>query len=102
MQINISTRHGHLSEGAQGKITEKVEKIGKFIERITHIDVVVDLEKADHPSVEILVQTEHKGKEFKASHESNELFGSVDQAMDKIVQQIKKFKEKLTSHHEHS
>ena len=57
MQINISTRHGDLSDPAKQKIRDKVEKLGKFIERVSRIDVTVDLEKADVPAVDILVAT---------------------------------------------
>ena len=98
MQVNISTRHGSLSEASQQKIQEKVEKLGKFIERVNQIDVTVDLEKKDQPTVDIRVATEHK-KEFTANYSCEELFGCVDQAMDKIQQQMKKFKEKMTDHH---
>lgn len=97
MQINVSTRHGSLSEASQAKISEKVEKLGKFIERLTKIDVIVDLEKPDAPAIDLLAVTEHK-KEFKASYTSEELFGCVDQVVDKVQQQMKKFKEKMTDH----
>lgn len=97
MQINVTARHGNLSEASRQKITEKVEKLGKFIERLTKIDVVVDLEKADAPAIDLIAVTEHK-KEFKASYSSEELFGCVDQVIDKIQQQMKKFKEKMTDH----
>lgn len=98
MQINVSTRHGDLSDAAKQKITDKVEKLGKFVERVSRIDVTVDLEKADLPAVDIIVATELK-KEFQASYCSNELYGCIDQIIDKIQQQMKKFKEKLTDHH---
>ncbi len=98
MQINVSTRHGDLSDAAKQKIIDKVEKLGKFVERVSRIDVTVDLEKADLPAVDIIVATELK-KEFQASYCSNELYGCIDQIIDKIQQQMKKFKEKLTDHH---
>ena len=97
MEINVSTRHGNLSEAARQKIVDKVEKLGKFVERTSRIGVVVDLEKADEPQVDMMVVTELK-KEFKASYTSNDLYGCVDQLIDKIQQQMKKFKEKLTDH----
>lgn len=98
MQVNVSTRHGDLSDAAKQKIIDKVEKLGKFVERVSRIDVTVELEKADLPAVDIIVTTELK-KEFQASYCSNELYGCIDQIIDKIQQQMKKFKEKLTDHH---
>ncbi|MDO5553729.1 MAG: ribosome-associated translation inhibitor RaiA [Planctomycetia bacterium] len=97
MQINISTRHGNLSEAAQTKITEKVEKLGRFIERVSKIDITVDLEKADQPAISLVVTTELK-KEFKADYSSDNLYGCLDQVIDKLENQMRKFKEKLTDH----
>ena len=97
MQINISTRHGNLSEAAQQKLREKAEKLSRFIERISKIDIVVDLEKSDRPAMELVVTTELK-KEFQASYSSDDLYGCLDQITDKLEQQMRKFKEKLTDH----
>ena len=94
MQINISTRHGDLCDATKGKITQKVEKIQRFFERLTSIDVTVDLDKADEPNIEVIVRSE-KRDDFVASHRSGDMFGSFDQVVSKLEQQIKKHKEKL-------
>ena len=98
MNIQIQARHGSLSDASRDKIAEKVEKLGRFVERVSTIDVVVDLAKADQPNVEAVVVTDLK-HDFRASYASGELFGCVDQVVDKIEQQMRKFKEKLTDHH---
>ena len=94
MQINISTRHGDISDATKEKITQKVEKLQRFFDRLTSVDVIVNLAKADEPSVEVTVVSE-KRNDFVASYQSNDLFGSVDQVVSKLEQQIKKHKEKL-------
>ena len=94
MQINISTRHGDISDATKEKIIQKVEKILRFFERLTSIDVTVDLDKADEPNIEMVVRSE-KRDEFIASYRSNDMFGSLDQVVSKLEQQIKKHKEKL-------
>jgi len=94
MQINISTRHGDISDATKEKITQKVEKLRRFFDRLTSIDVTVDLDKADEPNIEVSVQSE-KRDDFVASYRSNDLFGSLDQVIAKLEQQIKKHKEKL-------
>lgn len=97
MEIKISTRHGSLGEPAQEKIRSKVQKLHRIFERLISIDVTVDLEKADHPNVEVMVAAEHK-KDFVASFSSNELFGALDQCIHKLEQQLRKYKEKIQSH----
>ena len=59
MQIKISARHGQLSDATQEFIREKAEKLLRFFERLTLIEVTVDL-KNEMPAVEMLVSAEHK------------------------------------------
>ena len=97
MQVRISTRRGELSQATQEKITKKVEKLQRFFERLTSIDVTVDLTKADEPTIEVLVSAEHKN-DFVAKDSSKDMFGSLDTIIAKLGQQIKKYKEKIQNH----
>ncbi len=97
MQIQVQARHGSLADATRQKIADKVEKLGRFIERVSSVDVMVDLEKADQPVVEVVVATELK-KDFRADYSSGDLWGCLDQTIDKIEQQMRKFKEKMTDH----
>lgn len=97
MQIDISTRHGHISEETQEKIREKVSKVTRFFDRLISLEVIIDLAKADMPQMELKIVAEHK-HEFVASHQSNDMFGSLDQVIHKVEQQIKKHKEQVQSH----
>ncbi len=98
MQIKISTRHGSISEPTQELIRSKVSKLTTIFERLTSIDVTVDLEKADVPKIDLQVSAEHKHS-FNASYSSEDLFGCVDQVVHKIEQQLRKHKEKIQNHH---
>ena len=98
MQIKISVRHGSVSEETQAKITAKVEKLGRLFERLTQIEVTVDLERRDEPSLDLKVNAEHK-HDFVASFRSGELLNSVDQAIHKVEQQLRKYKQRIQDHH---
>ncbi len=97
MQINISARHGHLSTQTQALVAEKVEKVKKFLDRITSIVVTCDLEHRDAPEAEIRVTAEHAG-EFVATARADNLLAALDSAIHKVEQQLKKHKEKLTDY----
>jgi putative sigma-54 modulation protein len=101
MQVEVSTRHGELSEVTQKKITEKVEKLQRYFERLMSINVTVDLEKPDEPKIEVIVTPEHK-HDFVASHQSKDMFASLDHVIAKLEQQIKKYKEKIQDHNKQS
>ena len=97
MQINISTRHGHLSTATQDKITEKVEKLLRFHDRLTATEVIVDLEHTETPSVEFRVSVE-KSEDFLATDKNENLLAAVDSCLHKVEQQLRKHKEKLVGH----
>ena len=98
MQVRISTRRGDLSQATQEKITKKLEKLQRYFERLTSVDVTVDLTKADEPTIEVVVSAEPKTN-FVARDSSKDMFGSLDTIIGKLEQQVKKYKEKIQSHH---
>lgn len=97
MQVNISARHGHLSAGTQERVSEKVDKLRRFYDRITAIQVTIDLEHRETPSVEVRVTAEHAG-EFVAV-ETDELFAALDRVIPKLEQQLRKHKERIQDGH---
>jgi putative sigma-54 modulation protein len=98
VQIKVSTRHGQLSEASQKKIAAKAEKLSRIHDRLTSIDVVVDLTDEAAPRVDLQVAAEHK-HDFVAHDQSDNLMGSVDAAVGKIEQQLRKYKEKVQDRH---
>jgi len=97
VQINISARHGDLASTTQEKITDKVKKLPRFFDRMTAINVTVDLGHRDKPDVEIRVSAEHS-EDFIAKDVSSNVIAALDGAMHKLEQQLRKHKEKLTGH----
>lgn len=97
MQVNVSARHGHLKQADQQLITEKAEKVRKFYDRINAIDVTVDLEHQDKPHVEINVSAEGAA-DFVATAMAASVLAALDAAIQKVEQQVRKHKEKVTDH----
>jgi len=96
VQIKISARHGHLGEATQQFIREKAEKLLHYFERLTLIEVTVDL-KNDLKVVEFVVSAEHK-HDFVASESNNDVLVAVDMAVDKLERQVRRYKEKIQDH----
>lgn len=97
LQINVSTRHGHLSAAAQQKISNKVSKIERFYDRITAINVTIDLRDESSPEVELRVSAE-LANDMVATESRSKLMPAVDAVIHKIEHQLKRHKEKLTDH----
>lgn len=98
MQTKISTRHGNVSDETRLRIQEKVEKLTRYFERLTEIEITIDLERRDQPRVDLKVSAEHKN-DFVASVQAEELMASIDQAIHKLEQQLRKYKEKIQERH---
>lgn len=96
MQIKISARHGHLSEDTQKFIREKAEKLLRFFERLTSIEVTVDLQDGMH-TVSFLARAEHK-HEFVAKEQNNDILAAVDLVLAKLEGEIRRYKEKIQDH----
>jgi putative sigma-54 modulation protein len=98
VDIKISARHGHLAEKTQASISERVEKLRKFHDRVSEIAVTVDLGHAEKPDVEVIVHVE-QCPEFVAREQNGELFAALDGCMHKLEQQLKKHKQKMIDSH---
>lgn len=98
MQIQISARHGHVSQATQEKISEKVARLKKFFDRVTGIEVTVNLENREALAVEIRVTAEHTDG-FVATDTADELFAALDGVLHKIEQQLRKHKERVQTGH---
>ena len=100
MRTNVAMRHGHLAAETQEKIREKAEKINRVHDRVSGIDVTIDLEHADSPTVEFQVSVDG-AKDFVAHTETQNgnLLGAVEATVHKIEQQLKKYKRKVIDQH---
>jgi len=97
VEIKISTRHGQISDVTQERVSEKVEKLPRLFDQISIIEVTIDLEHRDNPAVEIQVSARHK-HDFVASAQSEELMAALDIALDKMEQQLRRYKDRIQSH----
>jgi putative sigma-54 modulation protein len=97
VQLNIAIRHGHVSEPTQEMIRERVAKMARLYEHLGNVEVTIDMEHRDKPTVDLkVVVTKH---EFVAVGQAENLVAAVDMAIDKMEQQLRKHKEKVQDRH---
>jgi putative sigma-54 modulation protein len=99
VQVKISARHGHLAEDVQRQLTEKAEKLLHFFNRLTMIEVTVDLHKERNGKmkVEVLATAEHE-HEFVGTDEDADVLHAFNLAATHVKQQITHYKEKIQDH----
>ncbi len=95
MQTNITFRNLEASEAIKSYAREKVDRVNKYLDKASEAHVVLALERHLHHA-DITV---HAGPFFLRGREKSEdMYASIDLAMDKIERQLKRYKEKLKSH----
>ncbi len=97
MQVNVSARHGSLSSHDQEVIREKAERVRRLFDRVNAIEVTVDLQHQESPHVEMNVSAEHS-PDFVASAKASTVISALDGTIQKIEQQLRRYKEKQTEH----
>lgn len=95
MQISVVGRGIRATKALRSYVESKVKKLEKYIPKATEAVVTLRVEKYRHIA-EILI----KGNKtlIQAEGESNEMYTSIDNVMNKIVRQLKKYKEKRQDH----
>ena len=91
MQINITARHLKLTDAIDSYVRQKVAKAGKFFTGDSvWVQTILSVEK-NRQITEINFHI--AGKVFRAEEESEDLYASIDLAVDKLSKQLKKQKE---------
>lgn len=96
MQLSITFRHMDASDFLKSYAREKVERVNKYLDRAGEAHVTLSLERHLH-NADIVI---HSGSwVLRGREKSEDMYASIDLAMDKIERQLKRYKEKLKNHH---
>lgn len=97
MQLSITFRHMDASDFLKEYAREKVDRVNKYLDRAGEAHVTLSLERHLH-NADITI---HSGSwVLRGREKSEDMYASIDLAMDKIERQLKRYKEKLKNHHD--
>lgn len=96
MQVHITGRHVEITDGIREHVYNKVERTLIDFPRVEDVRVVLELQKVEH-SAEVVVQGKNIHVEGKSSSEN--MYTSIDEALDKAERQLHKLREKVKDHH---
>lgn len=99
MNVNIQTLHFEADAKLVEFIQKKVSKLSQFHERITKVDVFLKLDNVAHKIKDKVAEIKvHIPKhEFFVKHCSKSFEESFDTALDSVINQIKRKKEKMVA-----
>lgn len=95
MQITYTFRNLDSSNALKEYAKEKVERVNRYLDKASEAHVVCTLERHNH----VCDITIHAGPfSMRGREKSEDMYASVDLAVDKIERQLKRYKEKLKHH----
>lgn len=95
MNVSITTRGYKAPERLKLYITDKMKRLDRFSDRIIDPQIVLSYEKLDQV-VEFKMRVNNKKIVIK--ERSDDVFKSIDLAVDNIERQVAKIKEKFREH----
>jgi len=95
MEIEITGRQMDITPALRDYVHTRVAKAEKYVARNFGARVVLEVDKLTHVA-EIILNV--KGAQLTAKGEAEEMYAAIDKAMDKMEQQLRRYKDKLAHH----
>jgi len=96
MQTSVTFRHMEPSEPLKQHVMDKLQRIRKFFPDPIRAQIVLSLERYLHKA-DIII-TLHNGLAIKGKELTEDMYSAIDQVMEKIERQVRRYKEKIASH----
>ncbi len=92
MQVTVTGRHMGVDDALKAYCLEKAGRLPRFLDRVQSIEVILD-GKAGMHSAEVIVHAAGSDP-FVATEQDADAFAAVDLLMDKIEEQLRRYKQK--------
>ena len=97
LPIQVTGRHVSVTDAMKEYCRRRLACLHLDYPKIIEVQVILDVEKYRHTAEVILHCSNHITLE--ASAESDDMYASIDQVVDKIARQMRKYKTRLMRHH---
>lgn len=95
MNIIVNGRNIDVTPALRQYAEEKISKFERYLSNITEAIITMTVEKYRH-KVEVLLKA--NGVLIQAEGTTGEIYSSIDNVVEKLEKQVKKYKEKMVSH----
>lgn len=96
MQLQLTGHNVEITDAMRNATQEKIKKhLTAFENLITRMHVTYTVDKSVH-KIEGTAHVPHQT--FHAAAEASEMYTALDELVDKMVRQLKKYKEKMKEH----
>ena len=95
MQLNLSGHHLDITSSIRQHTSDKLTKIKHHFDNVMNVNMILEVQK-DLQKAEATIHV--SGADLFAKAQSNDMYASIDQLINKLDSQIIKHKEKLHNH----
>ncbi len=92
MQITVKGKNMPVTDSLQQYAEKKVEKLGKHFQNLKQAQVITSMQRGMHI---VEISLEGDGITLRGEEHSSDMYASIDQVVDKLESQAKRFKGKL-------
>jgi putative sigma-54 modulation protein len=97
VQISVTGRHVEITDAIRDCVHTKLQHDFAEFPRIESVHVILDVEKYRHWA-EVVIQAPNHVR-LEAKHESDDMYVSIDGAVEKVAKQLRRLTDKV--HHSH-
>ncbi len=94
--VSVTGRNFQVTEAMKDYAIEKISKLDRFHSRIIDVNVIMDVQKLDH-KVDIVMKVDQI--KIKSHASSSDMYASIDMAVNKLDNQLRRYKERINDHH---
>ena len=95
MQVSITGRHVELTEPLKQYAREKLQHLKHSFDQVVDVHVVLSVEKF-RQRCEVTIQANRLT--IHGSHETEDMYASIDGVVDKLNRQLKRYRAKMRKH----
>lgn len=95
--VKITGRHLQITAAINDHVTKKIENLHLDYPKIIEAHVILEVEKYRHSAEVVLVCSNHIT--IEACEECDDMYVAIDQVVDKVARQMRKYKTRLMRKH---
>jgi putative sigma-54 modulation protein len=95
--MKITGRHLVVTPALRQHIENRVERLARYEVKLSHLEVILSVSKLQH-SAEVVCTMQ--GRRIQAKASTQEMYATIDQLVDRLGVQIRKYKERQADHKE--
>ncbi len=96
MQIRVTGKHLDVTNAIEEYAQKKCDRLTRYYDRIQGVDVLIDKPSREF-EVELITHVDHHDP-FLGTCRGDDVYGCIDDAVDKVTRQLSEHKEKLRNH----